>query len=84
MSSSATPPEKLLTKEEVVALLSPPGRTLNPRRVYGWVNDGVRGVRLECVRLPSGMFFTREQVAKFRIALNRAVRGAEPGRRRRK
>lgn len=59
--------EKLLSIFEVTRLVPPtrPGRPTHPSTVIRWIHRGVRGRRLEAVRIGGNWFTTVEALARF-------------------
>lgn len=78
----------LIRLSSVPRLLADPvtGRKPSPKSVHRWVTKGVRGVRLEAVKMPFGLCTTVEHLNEFVAALNttersRVVRQPNPTRR---
>ena len=66
--------EQLLSFSQVARVLPPGrnGRPVAPSTVFRWVRDGVRGIRLEAIRIGGRWLTTREAVARFSAALTAA------------
>jgi hypothetical protein len=53
------------------------GRPINVSTIFRWINPGVRGVRLEVVRIGGSVYTSREALKRFAEALTSL--GAAPG-----
>jgi len=53
------------------------GRPLHVATVYRWATRGIRGVRLEVIRLGGSLYSSREAVQRFADRLSAAPPGAE-------
>jgi hypothetical protein len=62
-----------LSREELLTLaqagrVRPPGRKgrpLHPSTIYRWISRGLRGVRLEAIRLGGTLYTSREALQRF-------------------
>lgn len=72
--------EKLITLREVPKLLPPrpSGRRLHISAVYRWVYRGVRGVRLESIRIGGMLYTTREALDRFSKQLSSGLEPPTP------
>jgi hypothetical protein len=59
--------DQLLTPAQAAGLrpLGRRGRPTHPSTIYRWMKDGVRGVRLESVRLGGCTYTSREAIQQF-------------------
>jgi Protein of unknown function (DUF1580) len=72
--------ETLISAKEVSKFFPPGRRGKRPHRstIYRWCIDGVKGVRLESVVLPSGRATSKEAIGRFLEALTELKENQHP------
>lgn len=73
--------EALLQLREIGANLPRPASVPAPHRitVQRWISRGIRGVKLETVRIGGSVYTSREALARFIERTNSVAIAAEPG-----
>ena len=71
--------EKLLTPDELVGCLPHRGgKPRHPASLYRWMDEGLRGIRLEFIQIGGAKYSSREALQRFFDALTaRAVAAGE-------
>ena len=70
--------EKLLPPDELVGHLPPHsgGKPRHPASLYRWMDQGLRGVRLEFIQIGGARYSSREALSRFLNELtSRAIKG---------
>jgi hypothetical protein len=71
--------ENLISLREVPRHLPtrPNGKRVHISAIYRWVSRGVRGVKLEAIRIGGTMYTSTEALGRFGMRLNDAARSAQ-------
>jgi len=72
--------ETLIPVGDIPKMLPPrsTGKRVHISACYRWITRGIRGVRLEVVRVGGSMYTSREAVARFAAQLSRPGDAARP------